>query len=212
MDWKDIKPLTETEAINIVSRYFLKHGYDTQRINPNFISEGKKSPDIVGTREKEKVFLCEVKTPSHIFNQEMGMYMWNTAFNKLRNRIHKATKQFTDFDEDHAIPRIVAFTSNHPQLNWTHLQHNILGAVKLGDSILQDFSDRKFVMDTKNDLKVIDIFLWFQVNYIDRNSIVELAIYQNVDSHLCDSIEKLASGLSPKVGENIQAPHYSGLQ
>lgn len=206
MNWKDIQPLTESEALKIVLDYFSNHNLNSKRIETLGIPEGQRSPDIVGVQGRKNTFICEVKTPSHIFNEEKGLYVWSTTFNKLRSRIHTAIKQFSDFDKHHTIPRIVAFTSNHPQLNWTHLQHNILGAVKYGNKILQDFNSKTFVVDTNNDIQAVDIFLWFQINYLNRNSIVELAIYQNTNSKLHSDLERIVLKLVPRKEEGIQAP------
>lgn len=211
MDWKDIIPLTEPEALNIVSKYLQSHNFVAKRINSRDIPEGQKSPDIIAFQNNKEAFLCEVKTPSHIFNEEAGLYLWTTTFNKLRSRIHTAVKQFNGIDKNHTQPRIIAFTSNHPQLNWTHLQHNILGAVKYGDKVLENFQSKTFVIDTDCDIKAVDVFLWFQVNYINRSSIVELAIYQNKDSQLGETVEDLVSQLTPSKNEGIQAPRYSAL-
>ncbi|HVZ58247.1 MAG TPA: hypothetical protein VG935_00630 [Patescibacteria group bacterium] len=211
MDWKDIKPLTETEALSVVSNYFYNHKFIPKRIDTNNIPEGQHSPDLTCAQNDKDIFFCEVKTPSHIFNEELGLYTWNTAFNKLRSHMHTAVKQFKDADIRHSLPRVVAFTSNHPQLNWTHLQHNILGAVKYGDKILKDFRGKTFVADTNKDINAIDIFLWFQVNYINRNSIVELAIYQNCDSQVGKMVDELVPKLTPYKNENIQTPRYSAL-
>lgn len=211
MDWKNITPLTEPEAIKIVSDYFSKHKFKPERIVTEDLSSGQKSPDLAGSQKGESIFYCEVKTPSLIFNEEIGLYMWSTTFNKLRSRIHTAAKQFNAIDKEHKLPRIVAFTSNHPQLNWTQLQHNILGAVKYGDQILKDFRGKTFVADTDADINAIDLFLWFQINYINRESIVELAIYQNFDSNLRNEVEELANNLRPYKEENVKAPRYSAL-
>lgn len=211
MEWKDIKPLTESEALTVVSDYFSNHGFNPERVNTDQLPKGQKSPDIIGYSNDARDFLCEVKTPAHLYNEEVGLYLWSTTFNKLRNRIRKAVKQFNDFDELHSVPRIVAFTSNHPQLNWTHLQHNILGAVKYGDRILQDFRGKTFVAKTNSDIQSVDIFLWFQVNYFDRKSIAELGIYQNSNSKLQKETAKLVDELIPLKEEQIKTPRYSAL-
>lgn len=210
MDWKDIKPLSESEALKLVSDYYSDHGFSIERVDTDLLLEGQKSPDLVGTFNNRQ-FLCEVKTPAHIYNEEMGLYLWSTTFNKLRNHIKKAAKQFADFDKIHKAPRIVAFTSNHPQLNWTHLQHNILGAVKYGNTVIKDFRGKSFVADTNSYIQEVDIFLWFQVNYINRSSVVELAIYQNEDSKSSLNIPELVSYIVPYKEERIKIPRYSGL-
>ncbi len=211
MDWKTIKPITEHEALSVVNNYFTKHGYTPERIDTKKQGQGKQSPDIIANQNSKAIFICEVKTPEHILNKTTGMYHWDTTFNKIRGHIHKASKQFVDFDKNHILPRILAFTSNHPQLNWTGVHQNIFGMVKMGDQILKDYRNKPFVIDTNKDINSIDAYLWMQINYINRQSIAELAIYLNESSTLKNQVDEITKNLIPFAQEGIKAPRYSAI-
>lgn len=196
MDWKDIKPLTEYEAISIVKSYFEKNSLVVERIDPKNLSSGKKAPDLSISKDNELIFFCEVKTPELKINPVTNMYHWDTTFYKLRRFIHTAVKQFKDIDPEHKYPWVVAFTSDHPQLNWTNFTHNVLGAVVYGGDVLRDFRDKAFVADSNKDLLSIDLFLWFQINYINRTNIVQLKRFINKDSKLLSKVISFEKSLS----------------
>lgn len=209
-DWSKIKPLTEPEALNIVKKYIENHGYIAQRIDTDKLPAGKKAPDFEVLKKSDAIFLCEVKTPGHILNKETGMYHWDTTFNKLRNFIHTAYKQFDDYGKDHKLPRVVAFTSNHPQLNWTSMQQNILAEVKFGDQVLKDYKSKTFVIDTSQDIQSTDIYLWMQINRFTKE-IYELAIFVNQNPKNRALVQQISQDLVPLPTENIKAPNYAGL-
>lgn len=210
-DWSKIKPLKEPEALSIVKEYIENHGYTMKRIDISKLSAGKKAPDYEALKESKPIFLCEVKTPGHIINQITKMYHWDTTFNKLRNHIHTASKQFDDFDKDHSCPRILAFTSNHPQLNWTSLQQNILSEVRFGERLLRDYKGKTFVIDTNKDIQSIDIFLWMQINRLNKK-IYELAIYVNQNPINIELVNTISINLAPYNNEGIKAPNYSAIK
>lgn len=192
MDWKDITPLKEHEAIEVVCKYLSNSGFSPSRINHKNLPSGVKSPDLAVSNKGELQFYCEIKTPELKLHPITGMYHWDTTFYKLRRFIHSAVKQFGDVDPDHLYPRVVAFTSNHPQLNWTNFHHNVIGAVSYGDTIIKDFRGKSFVADSNKDLLAIDLFLWFQVNYINRADVYQLFRYHNVDSKHLSIIENIS--------------------
>lgn len=199
MDWKDITPLKEHEAIEIVCKYLSDSGFSPSRINHKNLPNGVKSPDLAVSNKGELQFYCEIKTPELKQHPITGMYHWDTTFYKLRRFIHSAVKQFKDVDPDHLYPRIVAFTSDHPQLNWTSFYHNVIGAVSYGDTVIKDFRDKSFVADSNKDLLAIDLFLWFQVNYINRTDVYQLFRYCNADSKHLSIVENISDQiLEPK--------------
>lgn len=196
MEWKDIKPLKEHEAIGIVNTYLEKNGLTVHRIDTKKLDNGKKAPDLSVSKKSELLFYCEVKTPELKLNPDTNMYHWDTTFYKLRKFIHKAVKQFNDFDPKHESLWVLAFTSNHPQLNWTNFVHNIFGAVSFNGNVIRDFRNKSFLLDSNKDMLSIDLFLWFQINYINRSSIVQLKRFVNQDSKLFREAEILEKSLS----------------
>ncbi len=211
MDWSEIRPLTEHEALLIVSEYLSNHGHSVQRIETKNLPEGKKAPDFMVLQDLQPKFLCEVKTPAHNPNEKTRMYHWDTTFNKIRGLLHKASKQFNDYDPKHLLPRVVIFTSNHPQLNWTNFQHNILGKVQFKDLVIRDYRNKPFVIDTNEDIRSTDPYVWMQINYLDRKRIAEMAIYPNEESNLFSQIQKIVSDINPTAEEEIHKPRYSSL-
>ncbi len=193
MDWKDITPLKEHEAIDIIQKYLNTSGFSPSRINHKNLPDGVKSPDLAISNNGELQFYCEVKTPELKLHPVTGMYHWDTTFYKLRRFIHGSVKQFKDVDPDHLYPRVVAFTSNHPQLNWTSFCHNVMGKVSYGETVIKNFRDKSFVSDSDKDLLEIDLFLWFQVNYINRTDVYQLYRYLNVDSKHISNVEMIAN-------------------
>ena len=208
MDWANIKPLTENEALEIVSSYFSNHGFVPNRIETTELPNGQKAPDFFA-HKKNYQFLCEVKSPALILDKTTGLYKWDTTFNKIRSHIHKAAKQFKSYDPQGKYPRVLVFTSNHPQLNWTSMVHNILGAVKFKDQGIRDYNDKNYVKDTKADLEYIGIFIWMQINYVDRKKIVELSFYVHV--RIARDTHDLLKELKPYPEENIKKPNFQAL-
>lgn len=195
MELKDIKPLSESEARKIVKDYLISRGCAVDEIDTKTISEGKKSPDLVIKEGNKILAYCEIKTPAHNLNPQAGMYLWDTIFYKLRRFLHTAKKQFSDYDPDHEKPWIIIFTSNHPQLNWTNFAHNVIGAVAYNGQVIKDYRGKKFVADSNKDLLSIDMIIWFQVNYLDRNDVYQVKFFINKDRAYLE----LMKGLSEKL-------------
>lgn len=177
MDWKDIKPLKESQALLLVKEYIDSKGLSCKRIE---VSD-KKSPDFEILQNEVVKAYCEVKTPEHNLNPLTNMYHWDTTFYKLRRFLHTAVKQFKSYDPNHEVPWMVTFTSNHPQLNWTNFMHNVIGAVQYNGQVLKDFRQEKFIKDSDKDLLSIDLIVWTQVNYITPK-IFEIKFFINNDS------------------------------
>jgi hypothetical protein len=202
MDWADIKHLTENEALQIVKDYFSKHGFSCDYIDTTKVAASKKSPDFEVSKGGQMVFYCEVKTPEHKLNPVTKMYHWDTTFYKLRRFLHTAVKQFQDFDPDHKYPHIVAFTSNHPQLNWTNFRHNVMGAVAYNGDVIRDFRNVPFVKDSNKDLLSIDMILWFQVNYLNKTPF-QTKHFVNIDLPLFNQTNEISNSLTLEIDEKI---------
>ncbi|HPR99326.1 MAG TPA: hypothetical protein PLU63_00665 [Candidatus Woesebacteria bacterium] len=197
MEWKDIKPLTEKEARMTVKSYFINHGFEVREVDPNKLSVGDKSPDFIVTKDGNDIFYCEIKTPENKINSKTNSYQWDTTFYKLRKFLHKARKQFASFDSKHDLPWVVAFTSNHPQLNWTSFVHNIQGAVAYNGNVIKDFRSKKFIIESDKDVVSLDMIIWFQVNYLDRKTAFEVKFFVNTDLPLFTKTNEISGLLKP---------------
>lgn len=204
MDWSKIKSLTEFEARSIVKDYFKKHGFTCKEIVTKGLPPGKKSPDFIVSENNRLLFYCEVKTPEHKLNPATNMYHWDTIFYKLRRFLHTAKKQFEDYDSGHKHPWVVAFTSNHPQLNWTNFVHNIIGAVAYDGKVIRDFRQKSFLKDSNKDLLSLEIILWFQVSYTDKR-IYQMKHFVNRQSKLFNEAKKISDLLTPYKNEKISS-------
>ncbi|MFZ5365708.1 MAG: hypothetical protein ACOZBZ_00260 [Patescibacteria group bacterium] len=142
------------------------------------------------------IFYCEVKTPEHKLNPVTRMYHWDTTFYKLRRFLHTAKKQFEDYDSGHEHSWVVAFTSNHPQLNWTNFVHNVIGAVAYNGKVIRDFRQRTFLKDSNKDLLSLEMILWLQVSYTDKR-IYQMKNFINKDSKLIGKVLKISNLLTP---------------
>lgn len=198
MDWKDIKPLRESEAKSIVKDYLIERGYQVEEIDPKEVPEGIKSPDFEVKWDKQTAFLCEIKTPSHNLDPIFKMYKWDTVFYKLRRFIRTASKQFSDFDPEHNTPWVIVFTSNHPQLNWTSFTHNVIGAVAFNGQVIRDYRDKQFVGQSNNDLLKIDMIIWFQVNYLNRKEVYQVKFFINKDNRFVEKMGVVSNTLKLK--------------
>jgi hypothetical protein len=198
MEWKDIKPLTEAEARRIVKDYLTSRGYVVNEIDTKTVPEGKKSPDLVIKEGNETLAYCEIKTPAHNLNPQTRMYHWDTTFYKLRRFLHTAKKQFSDYDPDHKKPWIIIFTSNHPQLNWTNFTHNVIGAVAYNRQVIKDYRGKGFVADSNKDLLSIDMIIWFQVNYLNREDVYQVKFFINKDRAYLELMKELSEKLKPE--------------
>ncbi len=205
MDWSKIKPLEEPVALQLVSGYFEKHTLRCNKIDPTILPEGQQSPDFLVLQNGTTQAYCEVKSPQHKLNEITQMYHWDTLFNKLRNFLGTASNQFTDQDPFYAVPRIVAFTSNHPQLNWTNFIHNINGAVSFNGEILKDFRARPYIQDSNRKISAIDLVIWMQVSHDCPNpEVYQMAFFINTESPLYNQTVELAEMLRPTPSEKIR--------
>jgi len=210
MESSQIQPLSEPEALKIVNDFYSKHGFEVHRIDTDKLPQGQKAPDFLA-KNVENRFLCEVKAPRLVLDDVTKLYKWDTTFNKIRARIHTATKQFREYDPKVTYPRVLVFTSNHPLLNWTSFVHNIVGAIKIGDNVIRDYNGKFFVKETTKELEYIDIYVWMQINYMNRRSIIEMSFYVSMKNAKDPIIQKLLMSLKPYPEENIKRPNFGAL-
>lgn len=187
--------MTEHEILNSVSNYFLNHQYQTKRIDAGTLPQGKKAPDYEVFYNGCIDFYCEVKSPLLLVNDLTKMFHWSTSVSKLRKFIHKAVEQLKDSDPNHIQPWVVVFTSDHFQLNWANMVHAITGVIAYGNSIIRDLRTERYVVDTENDLKMIDLFVWFQMN--KTGEIYQVRFFINKDSIHAEECEIIANKLEP---------------
>ena len=190
MDWREIKPLKEYESKNILQKYMASKGYEVELIDHKTIKD-IKSPDMLVKNASGHVMFCEIKTLEHKLDEVTGEYKWDTAFNKIRKHIHKASKQLNDYNTEHTIPWSVIFVSNHPQLCWVNCVDAIQGTVVRGNQIITDQTEKSHIGDSNKDILNLDMIFWFQVNYMDRETIIEFKQFVNAGSRhlkLCEEI------------------------
>ncbi len=102
-------------------------------------------------------FYCEQKSAN--FSPERigaGMDHW-TAQNKIKNICEKAASQFSSINSGHAIPNVLTWKSNNPQLNHSWLEWLIRGEVDLfGNKYDLGF----YLNRARSYLKMIDLHIF----------------------------------------------------
>lgn len=197
-DWQNINPLTESIAISLVRDHLATIKLVGQKIPENNNGQGNKTPDLLILNNNTTIALGEVKTPELTLDPIIKMYLWRTTFYKIRKFVHKAYKQFEIFDKSHKLPRILFFTSNHPQLNWTSLVHNITGVVGFDSTLIKDFRDLTFLSDSNKELNQIDAIVWLQINYIKPEVFQHFEYYNETSKH-ASQLKQHLSQLSSKI-------------
>lgn len=194
--------MTESLALEIVKNYIANHNFSSKRIDVKKLAIGKKAPDFEVNSGGKLFFYCEVKTPELKLNNQTQMFHWTTTVSKLRDLIHKAVKQFKDRDSNHLKPWVLIFTSDHFQLNWSNFTHCLQGAVAYNAQIIKDLSNQRFVVDTQDDIRSIDLFIWCQVN-TQAKKIYQMVHFVNGNSDLIKETKVISDRLIPYATENI---------
>lgn len=140
--------MTELLALELVENFLKNHRYNPKRIDASKLNPGEKAPDFEVLDLAELKFYCEVKTPELKLDAKEQIFKWTTTASKLRIFIHKAVKQFVGQDPKHLKPWVIAFTSDHFQLNWTNFTHCIQGAVAYNNQVLKDLGGMRFIKET----------------------------------------------------------------
>lgn len=195
--------MKENQVLPIVESYINSHGYKSQRIDTSLLPAGEKAPDFKINQGSKLEFYCEVKTPSLSPNPATGMYHWVTTVSKLRSHVHKAVKQFKDQDPEHKIPWVVFFTSSDFQLNWNNFAHTLQGSVSYGQQVIKDMGGMRFIKETNDDLKNVDLFIWSQVSK-DTTAIYQMVFFINRDSFYINKVQEISNNLNPREEENIK--------
>lgn len=194
--------MTEQDAINIIISYLIFHGFLPKRIKIKSLSQGKKSPDLEIFENNKMSFLCEIKSPLLLINEDTKMFHWTTTMSKGRTFIHKAVKQFKDYDPNHQYPWVINFTSDNFQLNWTNMIHILHGVVFYDKTIIKDLREVRYVIDTKEDVKNIDMFIWNQINK-NNNRLYQIKIVLNKNLPHIKKSKSIAEKFKSRKEENI---------
>lgn len=197
--------MTETQALALVTSYLHEHGFDPNRVDIKNLPQGKKSPDLDVMENGERAFFCEVKTPLLLANDVTKMFHWSTSIVKIRGFIHKAVKQFRDYDLNHHKPWVIIFTSDHMQLNWTNMKHVLNGFVSYPESsqIIADFRNKPYVIATNNDVKTVDLYVWFQINSLTKDRIHQARFFLR-NTILLEETRRIVEKLCPRPEERMQ--------
>lgn len=147
--------------IQAVKDFFTSKNMRVERIYEKE-NRSKEKPDLRIEWKKDALLYCEVKNVQDIFNQEVGLYLHNTRFNKLSSVIHKSSKQFNSFNLNHLIPNVIVFVSRDMQLHWKVLYDVLCGEIKTNETIICSFKNKDAFRRLKEDLTNIDYIIWLQ--------------------------------------------------
>jgi len=147
--------LAEEIHMQILESFLAKRGVFYERIEKR---KKYKTPDY-SLFKMPYTFLGELKAPGLRFNKKLGVYSHLTKVRKLREAIKKSSEQFTSIDSFHTKPRVLIFSSSHPQFHGKNLAESIFAEVH-GNN----FKNDKIVLDTNFFLSQIDLIIWLQVS------------------------------------------------
>jgi hypothetical protein len=189
--------ISEAGVKTILSEHLNSRGYNYTDIPEDDV----KRPDGLIERN-EKGYVCELKSPVLILDIETQLYKFKTTHRKILDFVHTASKQFESFDSSHDKPRVMVFTSIHPQLNWKSFTDAIQGGVVGQDGkLLPDFSNTLFYQSALPRLSGIDLYIWYQVS-VGKGKFHQASYFLNEDSKHKDACMQLAANLSaPKISE-----------
>ena len=183
----------EADVIDILVKFLEERGY---RYTP--IKEGATKTPEAYIEGFDKKYLCEVKSPELKFDHSATPfgYKFATAHRKILDFIHTAIKQFDSQDPEHQLPRILIYTSAHPQLHWKSFTDAIQGGVidQKGDR-LPDFSKTPIYKSTLPLVSNIDLYIWFQVSGAGRFNRVSYLINESSDhvDNCIDLVQNLST-------------------
>lgn len=194
--------MNEALALELTENYLKGHKYSPVRIDATKLPTNKKAPDFEVKDTIELRFYCEVKTPELKPNDKTQMFHWTTTISKLRDLIHKAVKQFRDQDPQHSKPWVLVINSDHFQLNWSNFAHCIQGIIAYNSQIIKDLRNQRFIEETDEDIRAIDLFIWCQVNDKEKK-IYQMVHFLNQGSALLQETKTISDNLIPYMHENI---------
>lgn len=199
---KNMNVFTDKKAELIIEDYLNKHKFQPRRINTKKLKSGIKSPDFCVEENRTTVFYCEVKNPMLLVNEETKMFHWTTSVSKIRRFIKRAGEQFNDTDRDHSKPWVIAFTSANFQFCWINFIDAYIGKVIRGKQLIADLSKEKYVLNSQEDINLIDAFIWCQVNADDKK-IYQLTMIINKNSNFEKELKEILKKLKPSEQEKI---------
>jgi hypothetical protein len=188
--------LDENNIKKILEQYLLERGIEFSHLNPKKHNNNKKTPDYKLVLSSND-YLCELKSPELVIDLETGVYKFSTTNSKLRTFIHKAVKQFIEFNPDHRCPWVVVFISSHFQLNWKNLTDAIQGVVVHGSTATANFSQTDIVKRTNEDVAKVDLYIWLQVNG-DSKMAYQATFILNDRSLFKDESQRIVTQLNKK--------------
>lgn len=152
--------IAESDTKNMFRDFMSERGYTV-----TYIDEGTdKTPDCMIEKSGSK-FIGEIKSPVLNIDIDSQLYKFKTSHSKILDHIHKAVKQFSEHDNEHALPWVLIFTSSHFQLSWKTFTDTLHGGViDRNGRRLPDFSNTKVYQSTVPLIRQVDAFIWLQAN------------------------------------------------
>lgn len=187
--------ISESEVKVILTEHLDARKYEFTHIP----EETLKTPDGL-IKGFAREYVCELKSPVLNLDVATQLYKFKTTHRKILDFIHTATKQFETFDPKREIPRVMIFTSIHPQLNWKSFLDAIQGGITNQDgSMLSDHSKTEFYQSTLPLLSGIDLYVWYQVSG-NKDKFYQASYFLNEESlHLEDCKELVTNLSNPKI-------------
>ncbi|MEI6650899.1 MAG: hypothetical protein WCL23_05760 [Candidatus Moraniibacteriota bacterium] len=191
------KVYSESQIFEMISQYFITHGFNCAKLDPASHSKSHSIPDYEILQNGHLVAYCEVKSPQYIVNADTRMFQWNTLFNKLKTTTRKAAKQLTTHDPENIYPKIVIYTSSHFQLMWLRFTDFLQGVIRGNGQIIRDFrTNTEYISELKKTLHLIDAFMWMQISSKDPE-IIQISFFINKQSIHVDRTTQILSKLIP---------------
>ena len=173
--------------------YLKERGYTANKI-PEV--KNKRTPDFIVGKETVE-FLNEFKAPELVFNEELGLYKFQTTHSKILTFISKAVKQFRSEDSAHAKPWVMTFASAHSQLNWTDFIQTLQGGVAYDNKLSPDFTNTEMFKRVISKAKDVDLYVWLQVNQ-NEGYIYQVSLIVNKDTAFKSEIQQIVTDLKSK--------------
>ncbi|MEK6776536.1 MAG: hypothetical protein AABY87_06605 [bacterium] len=128
---------------------------------PKKLAGGKK-PDFMLFRKDVLFGYCELKS---IMDYDFFGERRDSTYNKIQNKIHDASKQFTSSNADHTLPNILFFINHSKKLNYGDLWLVLTGQA-MPPNHNSDPIDIRYLrrLSIKGDLLNIDYIIWANLN------------------------------------------------
>ncbi len=178
--------MTDKNIIKIVRNYLLNKNFKPNRLK----LKNESKPDFEVEYKNGGFFYCEVKSPILKLDKDLNCYKHSTTHSKLNDLLHKAVKQFKKVNLKHIVPKIIIWTSNNFQLNWSNFFDSYKGYISInGHDILRDFRKARFYNKVRDDWVYVDCHIWLQLNR--NNEIYEEKLFMNNTKNLPKSLINL---------------------